>query len=433
MDSISINAKLLTYKMISTNLKKTFKERCNAIVELYYIPHKDRDKHVVECLLSLISDDKIDIKDRYRFFNNHFFNNTILDKCHIFYFNNFNHSRYPIDLKISSAKYLLSHSPKHEFNSTDVHRFLLNLSRTHGNESIKRECANIIHHYGLKDFQEEVEYNRYDQGRINPFDNGPTTIRVTTLREDAIPENRRRLLIQRRTVYEDAQNVHNSSINESVKESILNLYNFAVSHNEFFSDTKENHTKRVSIMNNISMRITSLTKSYDIIKRKKILGSFDRIMTDAAKFDIQKRVELTLFDVLLLVWHEIQISKDKEELERCLLEELYNMNGVCTTGHLSRIVNILSGFSENVSIRISYKDQIKNYIFNYYNNLLKKDEDSELIMDEIIEGESKYHLLKFIERNKPFDNMKKEFVESKLVDQEDFIKYYKESVDSYCG
>ena len=27
----------------------------------------------------------------------------------------------------------------------------------------------------------------------------------------------------------------------------------------------------------------------------------------------------------------------------------------------------------------------------------------------------------------------KEFVDSKLVDQEDFNKYYKESVDSYCG
>ena len=110
-------------------------------------------------------------------------------------------------------------------------------------------------------------------------------------------------------------------------------------------------------------------------------------MVDGTNFSIDEKVNVTLFDVLLLVWYEIKNSPHKEELERCLLEEFLNMNGQCTTGHLSRIVNILSGFSDHVFIKISYKDQMKNYIFNHYNKCLHslKDEDLRgVIFEEIL-------------------------------------------------
>ncbi len=441
MDSISINAKLVTYKLTANNTRKSFKERCEAILNLNNLPHKDKEQHVTDVLLNLISDENIPILDRYNFFNKKFFSNNIVDKCHKFYFNNFIHSRYPLQLRISSAKYLLSHTPKSEYNSTEVHRFLLNLSRdARQSEAIKYECSSILNTYGLRNFREEREYNHHDEGPIivhtlRDEDEGP--VRVRTLRDETIPENRRRKLIQRRTVYEDNQNVHNTAINESVKESIIKLYTYVISQGGFVYDKgdQENHKKRVSIMNDISMRITSLSKKMTVINKKKVLGSFDRIMTDAGKFKLTESIELTLFDVLLLVWFEIKASKDKEELERCLIEELLNMNGVCTTGHLSRIVNILSGFSEHISIRISYKDQIKNYLFNFYNQQMKNCKDKELLIDEIIEDgeDNKKNLLKFIKDNSVKESLEIEFVKSGLVSQDDFEKFYTSSVKSYCG
>lgn len=436
MNSLVINSRLQALKLTIINTVVTFDERYKALVNLISLPHMDKDKHLIESIINLLSDEKINIDSRYKLLQTKGISNNVLNACHIFYFNNFSHSKYPLQYRVKSSSYLLSQVPRNEFNSTEVHRFLLKLSRNERIDQATRfECSNILRQYGLKDYREDMEYERvFPVVTLGILDDELAQNRRMNTN---LTENRRRTLVFRRTVYEDAQNVHNTSVNESVKESIYNLYKYVKGKNSFFTD-KENHNERIKLMNEISMRITFLIKTKDIVIRKKILSSFDRILVDGARFNIVKnedKVELSLFDVLLLVWYEIKNSKDKEELEKCLLEELLNMNGQCTTGHLSRIVNILSGFSEYVFIKISYKDQIKNYIFNHYNKLVKTDAYRDVILDEILEEdkEKKIYLLKMIQEHSVYVELKKEFVDSKLLELENFNECYQKCIDNYCG
>jgi hypothetical protein len=66
----------------------------------------------------------------------------------------------------------------------------------------------------------------------------------------------------------------------------------------------------------------------------------------------------TLSNILIKLWSYIHESEFKYEMIKRLLEELDEMSGTCSSGFVSRLVNVLSGFDEKLSIRISYEDQI---------------------------------------------------------------------------
>ena len=83
-------------------------------------------------------------------------------------------------------------------------------------------------------------------------------------------------------------------------------------------------------------------------------------------------------------------------------------------------------------------DQMKNYIFNHYNKCLQssKYRDSrDIILEEILEEnkEEKLNLLKMIQDNSIEKDLKKEFVDSELMTEKEFLKEYKNIIDSYCG
>jgi hypothetical protein len=90
----------------------------------------------------------------------------------------------------------------------------------------------------------------------------------------------------------------------------------------------------------------------------------------------------------------------KVELIKRLLEELEEMAGTCSTGFFTRLVNSLSGFEENMNLKISFEDQI---VANFVGRLNKK-------AKEITEPSS------------PFYNEKKDKVLKLYLDKNDLWK-----------
>ncbi len=421
MNSLTINSNILYLKNIAMSSKYNFETRKDAIYQIIKFPHKDIFKHTLDCVCNIMSDDSYDINQRYLFFNNPKYFSNILNDCHLFYFHNFHYPRYPKHLKINSAKYILINIPSITYDLREIQNFMWNISNDNTIDlHIKTECKNILLLSGYKkDTRNEI--NNIPTTNITNITNIDITSKL-----NKVSETRKRILTQRKTIYEDGQNVHTTSINESVHENLKNIYN----------EYNNNLNNKLLFLNEISKRITELSKSFNLIKKQKIIGSFDRILIDTINFNNNNlhRTDLILSDILVLVWCKINSKPNIiNELEQRLIEELIEMNGLCSSGHLSRLINILCGFFDDIKLTIDYKDQIKSYIFNFMNKLLLKDEKlTEIIVNEIIEEgiDKKTNLLKLIDSSDLKNILKKEFSD---LEEFKFNDYYNNAIKIYCG
>jgi len=163
------------------------------------------------------------------------------------------------------------------------------------------------------------------------------------------------------TVYGDNQNVHNTKINKTVKICAQEIYKLALIHGPL--------------------------PNWDIIRKEvdKIFPGndkvLDRINRDVATYNI----DLNLVTIFLSVWVWINHHEHKEELLLRLKQEFLEMAGYCSTGFLSRLLNIIQGFSDNekLQIRISDKDQCSSVVKSYINKLLQDSPDMlDLMIDQ---------------------------------------------------
>jgi len=165
-------------------------------------------------------------------------------------------------------------------------------------------------------------------------------------------QEEKKINIHDRTVYEDTQNVHDSKINKSVKKCAVRVHKLALERGTLPS------------FKYIKNRIEGLFGPCDKV--------FNRIHTDNATYGIGITLE-TIF-ISICVW--IFNHKSQDELLMRLWQEFKEMEGYCSTGHLSRLVNIIQGFSddEELEIRISDNAQYKARVNTYLNKLLGEDE-----------------------------------------------------------
>jgi hypothetical protein len=148
------------------------------------------------------------------------------------------------------------------------------------------------------------------------------------------------------TVYDDGQNVHNITVQNSVRESLNKLTNYK----------------------------QTLTKSK--LKEDEISFLDDE--------EVHSFFHFTQRQVLLFVENAIEINKEfdkatREQLYSLLREALREGRGVCSTGRIGRMVNVLSGFDDNVQIKISDGSQIGAIISNFRN----RGETKENVEDEL--------------------------------------------------
>ena len=169
-----------------------------------------------------------------------------------------------------------------------------------------------------------------------------------------------------RTVYDNAQNVHTKAIEESVDEILKELVHRV--------ETKMTNEKLYEEI----LEYLEKTNNSNIDKDD-VNYSLKRIEVDNAKYG---RTQLRLISVLNKVWCYIKTHEYSDELKNRLLEELNDTVGLCSSGYVSRIVNTLSGLTD-LSIRISYEDQIVANMGAKLNNKIMEIED-ELVRDQII-------------------------------------------------
>jgi hypothetical protein len=89
-------------------------------------------------------------------------------------------------------------------------------------------------------------------------------------------------------------------------------------------------------------------------KRDAVYLAINRIDIDRGIYSVYS---LSLANVLVLIWTYITGHDHENEMIVRLVDELVDMSSTCSTGYISRLANVLSGFGE-FSVRISWEDQI---------------------------------------------------------------------------
>lgn len=154
-----------------------------------------------------------------------------------------------------------------------------------------------------------------------------------------------------RTIYDNAQNVHHEDFEKSVLMGLdfLNTISIKKINNKFIDfDFVE---EKIKNMINLDLRQSddSYSKKCELVEI-----SLNRIFVDRTLFS---KYNCTLLNILLKVWTYISSHKNREEMEQRLFEELIDMAGTCSSGFVSRLINVISGFGD-FNFTMSWEDQI---------------------------------------------------------------------------
>ena len=226
------------------------------------------------------------------------------------------------------------------------------------------------------------------------------------------------------TIFENNENVHHYSIQESTLKVLTYLHQFPI----------PKDVVRETTFEAIRKVLTDITKG-DI--KEKVIISLNRIEVDRA---IYGTFGNTLKGILLLLWKFIRIHKYKDELIKRVIEELVDMAGKCSSGYAARLLNVLSGF-DNVSIKISWKDQIAGNLMGRLNAYIRELEDEEF-KEQIIaemrlntdnEITLRKHFLRFFREKLPLitADMYPEFKE--YMEDQEFALYLRYAIAKYEG
>ena len=191
-------------------------------------------------------------------------------------------------------------------------------------------------------------------------------------------------------IYENKQNVHSSSIQNSVSKSVTQLIaltdNLQLRDIEYIIHQLEQHNK-----NYINYFFKLITFSNSSIKRH--LTSWCSIN------DISTTHGITYKQLVKYVYAIIENHKDRNELEKIMIQEIYESVDYCFTGKFTRMINILSGFVEEITIYISPKEQMQSKIAITVKNMRKLNEKDKKIKIEVSKILDEFNIDNINERN----------------------------------
>lgn len=159
-------------------------------------------------------------------------------------------------------------------------------------------------------------------------------------------------------IYENRQNAHSKSVENYVEEVL-----------EFLSDIQCDISYEV-ILNDISVM-----SEYN----KDIQSSLNRISNDNMLYS---KYSTNLKHILTKLYNYICSHQYKDEMIKRLLEELVEMNDTCSTGFVSRLVNVISGFGD-YNIKISWEEQITTSLINKLNIEAGKITENIMFIDDV--------------------------------------------------
>ena len=299
--------------------------------------------------------------------------------------------------RVIACQYILEKCNLDEELSTFIERFLLSVAEDiNMNEDLRADASDICLRYGSDKTRESA-----------------MNVIIALGGED------------NHNIFKNKQNVHNIHIEKSIQEIVDKLCDY------------HPKDKKTYNFNEVKDSILKLINDDEKDQKEKVEGSLIRISLDRALYG---NSNMTLSNILLKVWTYIQDSPFKEDLGKRLLEELYESNNKCSTGFCGRLVNTLSGYDDNMSIRISFEDQIYSNLESKLNSKIRETEDEEYmekILNEMTIPVIKYHLrlnfLRFFRDNisKIRQEMYEEFCT--YITDEDFDLYIRKALVLYEG
>ena len=187
--------------------------------------------------------------------------------------------------------------------------------------------------------------------------------------------------------------------------------------------------------NQVAKLIESMEDSLSHAQKVHAHRSLNRIGIDTAKFTKYKLSSSLIF---CHVWKKIVSHKNVNELKTRLVEELIDMADTCSSGHCTRLVNVLSYYEED-SIMMRIEDQLKANINARFNARVKAcDEEkmNRLLIGMIVNDyeneneEQRSEYLQFIEENSPSlrKELYMEFVSEGFMSKTTFSKLYDEQI-----
>jgi len=390
----------LKQKLLDNNT--CFQDKCQGIRYLCHIPHKDKIKHVMECCKNVLENEDYDIDQRYYFFSNNekYFklDDHIVFECYPLFFNLCVERNYPLLFTLLCSKYIISTVPNKDL--IDKAKTILYNISSDINETIQFRCEAIdtLLEYGsLKD----REFAKLELEKLgnNYYDN----------------------MIQ--TIYTNTQNVHDETINTSIRNMLRSLIK---------DDLKYKLEKEYQIEDIHNFIIDYCNKNesnYSIY-----LDTLKRLMTDPSKYEGKN-----LCNIILMVWKKINSFEEsiKLELYKRFIQELEDMIDTCSSGHLSRLLNILSGYIEDkdYQLKINPIDSLRSSIFARLNSELRKlginQQEEILLALSSSNKEDKFILEEYISYYSPKDELKEEYKE--IMKEEEFEEVYNRTINEYMG
>nr|QBK86127.1 MAG: hypothetical protein LCMAC101_07220 [Marseillevirus LCMAC101] len=171
---------------------------------------------------------------------------------------------------------------------------------------------------------------------------------------------------ERGTLYEDEQNVHD----EGIKQSSLDVAEKLI---EWDSIAPIKVPPMVKFRDFVTGMLYPL---YSSKEKSTIDCVVERMCIDTTYFGDG----FTIAELFLSILNYVLRSKHKKELLKRLMEEMNEMQILCASGYIVRLMNVLQGFDDNYTVTVSFSKQL-------YAVLSKILADSMTdVSEEIIEG-----------------------------------------------
>jgi hypothetical protein len=243
----------------------------------------------------------------------------------------------------------------------------------------------------------------------------------------------------RNNIFKNKQNVHSRSIEESVERILEKLCVYHPHNNTTynFDQTQEMIQEKLKKSGDSNNDNSDNNDNNDNSNNKKVEGALTRISIDRAVYG---KSNMTLTTILAKIWTYIQDSEFKVDLENRLIEELVDSNNKCSSGYAARLINTLSGYDENMTIRISFEEQIIANLETRLNKeieLIEDENERDNILDEMTLPVILYHartnFLTFFRRciSKIREEMYQEF--RTYMEDIDYDFYFRKAIIHYEG
>lgn len=197
-----------------------------------------------------------------------------------------------------------------------------------------------------------------------------------------------------KTVHNDAQNVHDVTIRKEVSDAIKKLsedkceITFKQALLEFSNVIGASNISRQN-----GFRQNAFGKNnWHVNYSNNPVADYIFIQKICNMPGVDSKTKMSFSKLFKFFWNRIRNNDNRDEIMKIFLtEDIPEMKIVCFVGRISRIINCLSGFFDDIQIKISLSQQIEckyNVVSNKYKDIIHDDMQYNI--------RCKYHLIKLL-------------------------------------